>query len=84
MEDRIPIRSDRSLLLGRQTSKWSLCDVVFHENNSNSVSFPPLVATSLKMSYLTHILSFGPFIELHSLSSVCRDDETKQQHFAVW
>ena len=24
-----------SLLLGRQTSKWSLWDLVFHENNSN-------------------------------------------------
>ena len=34
MEDHIPIRPDRSLLLGRQTSKWSLWDVVFHENNS--------------------------------------------------
>ena len=34
MEDRIPIRPDRNLLLGRQTSKWSLWDVVFHENNS--------------------------------------------------
>ena len=34
MEDHIPIRPDRSLLIGRQTSKWSLWDVVFHENNS--------------------------------------------------
>ena len=36
MEDHIPIRPDRSLLLGKQTSnsKWSLWDVVFHENNS--------------------------------------------------
>ena len=33
MEDHIPIRPDRSLLIGRQTSKWSLWDVVFHENN---------------------------------------------------
>ena len=33
MEDKIPIRPDRSLLLGRQTSNWSLWDVVFHENN---------------------------------------------------
>ena len=37
MEDHIPIRPDRSLLLVRQTSKWSLWDVVFHENNSNSI-----------------------------------------------
>ena len=34
MEDHIAIRPDRTLLLGRQTSKWSLRDVVFHENNS--------------------------------------------------
>ena len=27
-------RPDASLLLGRQTSKWSLWDVVFHENNT--------------------------------------------------
>ena len=32
MEDHIPIRPDRSLLLGRQTSKRSLWDVVVHEN----------------------------------------------------
>ena len=36
MEDHMPIRPDRSLQLGRQTSKWSLWDVVFHENNSDS------------------------------------------------
>ena len=34
MEDHIPIRPDRSLLFSRQTFKWSLWDVVFHENNS--------------------------------------------------
>ena len=34
MEDHIPERPDRKLLIGRQTSKWSLWDVVFHENNS--------------------------------------------------
>ena len=34
MEDNIQIRPERSQLLGRQTSKWSLWDVVFHENNS--------------------------------------------------
>ena len=33
MEYHIPIRPDRSLLLGRHFSKWSLWDVVFHENN---------------------------------------------------
>ena len=34
MDDHIPLRPDRSLLLGRQTSKWSLWDVVIHENDS--------------------------------------------------
>ena len=33
MEDHIQIRADRSLLLGRQTSKWSSWDLVFHEND---------------------------------------------------
>ena len=36
MEDHIPERPDRSLLIGRQTSKWSLWDLVFHENDSTS------------------------------------------------
>ena len=35
MEDHIPIRPDRILLLDRQTSKWSLWEVVFHANNSS-------------------------------------------------
>ena len=39
MKDHIPIRPDRSLLLGRQTSKWSLWDVVFHENNTIYIRF---------------------------------------------
>ena len=34
MGDHIPLRTDRSQVLGRQTSKLSLWDVVFHENNS--------------------------------------------------
>ena len=34
MGDHIPIRPDRSLLLGSQTSKLSLWDVVYDENNS--------------------------------------------------
>ena len=34
MEDHIPLRPDRSLLLGRQTSKWTLWNVAFHENNA--------------------------------------------------
>ena len=32
MEDHIQIRLDRTLQLGRQTSKWSLWDMVFYEN----------------------------------------------------
>ena len=41
MEDHIPIRLDKSLLLGRQTSKWSLWNAVFHEKtlNKNSEKF---------------------------------------------
>ena len=34
MEDHIPIRLDRGLLFVRQTSKWTLLDVVFHKNYS--------------------------------------------------
>ena len=34
MEDNIPERPYRSLLLDSQTYKWSLWDVVFHENDS--------------------------------------------------
>ena len=39
MEDHIPIRLDRSLLLGSQTSKWHLWDVIFHENNFGWLEF---------------------------------------------
>ena len=35
-EDHIPERPDKSLLISRQTSKWSLRDMVFQENNSNT------------------------------------------------
>ena len=35
MENHIPERRDRCLI-GRQTYKWSLWDVVFHENDSMS------------------------------------------------
>ena len=35
MEDHIAVRPDISLLLGRHTSKWSLWDVVFLENDSS-------------------------------------------------
>ena len=44
MEDHNPVRPDRCLLLGRQTSKWSLLDVVFHENNSIPSYFLSLTA----------------------------------------
>ena len=37
--DHDPIRPDRSLLIGRQTYKWSLWDVVFHENNSTLIKY---------------------------------------------
>ena len=50
MEDHIPIRPDRSLLLGRQTSKWSLCDVVFHENNQGSGFQEKMINLSLRPS----------------------------------
>ena len=33
----IPVSPDRILLLVRQTSKWSLWDVVFHENNIRQI-----------------------------------------------
>ena len=34
MEDYIQKRQNRSLLINRQTFKWSFWDVAFHENNS--------------------------------------------------
>ena len=37
MEDHIPERPDKSII-GRHTSKWSLWDVVFIENNSTCKS----------------------------------------------
>ena len=37
MEDHIPEGPDRSLQVGRHTSKLSLWDVVFHENDSTSM-----------------------------------------------
>ena len=47
MEDHIPKRPDRSLLLGRQTSKRSVWDVVLHENDSAIV----LSRISLQMEF---------------------------------
>ena len=38
MEDHILIRPDGSLLFGRQTSKLSLWDAVFHEDDSTLIS----------------------------------------------
>ena len=52
MEDHIPERANRSLLIGRQTSKWSLWDVVFHENYSISD------LCMQKIDKLKHTLSF--------------------------
>ena len=43
MDDYIPLRPDRSLLFGRQTSKWSSWDLVFHENYSICIVNHPLV-----------------------------------------
>ena len=34
MEDLIRLRTDRSILIGKQSSKWSLLNVVFHENKT--------------------------------------------------
>ena len=50
MDDHIPISSDRSLL-GRQTSKWYLWDVVFHENNYQSSKFNFLY---MRMPYMLY------------------------------
>ena len=36
MEDHIPLRPGNSLVNGRQTSKWSLWDVIFHENSTKT------------------------------------------------
>ena len=51
MDDQIPIKSERSLLLGRQISKWSAWEVVFHENNS------------VEMFYLNTIKQLILFVE---------------------
>ena len=51
MEDQIPERPDSSLLLGRQTSKSSVWDVVFHENDSTIGTWFLL---GLNLIYLIH------------------------------
>ena len=48
MKDHIPERPDRSLQIGRQTSKWFLWDVVFHENNSTMHVVIIKISTVLK------------------------------------
>ena len=58
MEDHIPIRPDRSLLLGRQTSKWSLRDVVFHENNSKYLHIYHKVFTYIVAKVVLLMLPF--------------------------
>ena len=57
MEDHIPIhiRLDRSLLFGRKTSKWSLWDVDFHENNSTNKKEQLLDGIQLKHLYSNNI-----------------------------
>ena len=56
MEDHIPERQDRSLLIGRQTSKWSLWDVIFHENYSNShLCMQKIVKSKYSLSYSTRL-----------------------------
>ena len=52
MQDHIPIRPARSLLLGGQTSKWYLWDVVFHENNS------------IKFAFFNYIQWGGTFLQM--------------------
>ena len=56
MEDHIPLRPDRGLLLGRQTFKLSLWDAVFHENDSNSIphSHSHLVSVLIYWIYSKH------------------------------
>ena len=48
MEDQIPKRPDRSLLIGRQTSKWSLWDVFFLENNSKRIYFKGVLSSPIE------------------------------------
>ena len=52
MEDHIPIRPDRSLVLGTQSSKVSLWDVVFHENNSINVYRTKYFESYIMMHFL--------------------------------
>ena len=40
MEDHIQIRPDRSLVVGRQTSKWSLWDV--HQKQDQTYQLPQI------------------------------------------
>ena len=51
MEDHNSIRPDRSLSLGRQTSKWSYGMCVFFENNSNQFNYDYV---KLKIGYFSN------------------------------
>ena len=62
MEDNFPERPDRSLLIGRQTTKWSLWDVVFHENDSNLI-IPLIVINNM---HFMHGVLFQPVVQLES------------------
>ena len=62
MDYHIPERPDRSLLIGRQTTKWSLWDVVFHENDSNLI-IPLIVINNM---HFMHGVLFQPVVQLKS------------------
>ena len=63
MEDHVPIRPDRSLLIDRNTSKWSLWDVVIHENYSKFIG---VSRTLLTWRYQLHSISFYWFSSCNS------------------
>ena len=69
MEDHIQIRSDRSLLLGRQTSKLSLWDVDFHENNSIVFLDKSLQQTN-KVSSINDILKMDENVKARLQSKI--------------
>ena len=49
MEDHIQLKPDRVQLLGRQTYKWPLWDVVFHGNTSTLKEMDFLVCKILRL-----------------------------------
>ena len=81
MEDHIPVRRDRCLLLSRQTSKWSLWDVVFHENNYPYLLFGLACKTdhNFIISYEVMIKSVPPlFLNLGTSCSYLLKGEEKE------